>query len=518
MPRRKAIPHHCFHQARDNEQIRDHLPRAILGFFATTCTEAAARRVGVVPGGWCSGLAWAARPGRNSGTIRVKSYFLRRLLLIPPTLVGITLLVFVITRFVPGGPMERMLQEAARGAEQGGKRSSTTNQAQGGLSEEQLEEIEEQFGLDQHVLAAYGQWLGVLPREVRVSKGEFSERGDEMIGGHIDPATTAEIVLRGDGRLARVTRRGDAVAGAVFAETGKPVAGEGWKLRYETPQDRKDRYLRRNPGAPGAPEYAPRAVIYQTRFSGLLQGDMGRSTVYNDPVHEMIFSRMPVAVYFGLLTAVITYAVCLPLGILKALKHRTFIDSSTSVLIFLGYSIPGFALGAILLVHLGARMNLFPLFGLTSPDFDQLGTLGKIKDLAHHTVLPLLCYLIGSFAVLTMMTKNNLMDNLAADYVRTAVAKGASFRRAVFGHAFRNSMIPVATSLGDLVTVFIGGSMLIETVFDIQGFGLLQYQSVIARDVPVIMGTLAIAAFLMLLGHVISDFIVAMVDPRIKFE
>jgi microcin C transport system permease protein len=188
------------------------------------------------------------------------------------------------------------------------------------------------------------------------------------------------------------------------------------------------------------------------------------------------------------------------------------------VLIFLGYSIPGFALGAILLVHLGARMNLFPLFGLVSPDFGQLDTLGKLKDLAHHTMLPLICYLVGSFAMLTMMTKNNLMDNLAADYVRTAVAKGASFRRAVFGHAFRNSMIPIATSLGDLVTVFIGGSMLIETVFDIQGFGLLQYQSVLARDVPVIMGTLFIAAFLMLIGHVISDFIVAMVDPRIKFE
>ena len=276
--------------------------------------------------------------------------------------------------------------------------------------------------------------------------------------------------------------------------------------------------MRRNPGNDTKPDYAPRAIVYQTRLSGLLQGDLGRSTVYNDPVHEMILSRMPIAIYFGLLTACITYAVCLPLGVLKALKHRTFIDSATSVLIFLGYSIPGFALGAILLVHLGARMNLFPLFGLTSANFDQLDGFDKIKDLAHHTVLPLICYIVGSFAGLTMMTKNNLMDNLAADYVRTAVAKGAGFRKAVFGHAFRNSMIPVATSLGDLVTVFIGGSMLIETVFDIQGFGLLQYQSVIARDVPVIMGTLTIAAFLMLIGHVLSDFIVAMVDPRIKFE
>ena len=448
----------------------------------------------------------------------MKGYFLRRLLLIPPTLVGITLLVFTITRFVPGGPLDRMLQEASRGADQGGKRQAAGSQAQGGLSEEQLEELEEQYGLNKNVLVAYGQWLGVAPRETRISKGVYGDQGDEKIGGSIDRANTAEVVLRGDGRAVRVTRNGGQIESAVFADTGKPVSSEGWRVRYETTEDRQERFRRRNPGSTEIPGYAPRAIVYQTRFSGLLQGDLGRSTVYNDPVHEMILSRMPIAVYFGLLTAIITYAVCLPLGVLKALKHRTFIDSASSVLIFLGYSIPGFALGAILLVHLGARMNLFPLFGLVSADFDELDTFGKIKDLAHHTVLPLSCYIVGSFAGLTMMTKNNLMDNLAADYVRTAVAKGASFRKAVFGHAFRNSMIPVATSLGDLVTVFIGGSMLIETVFDIQGFGLLQYQSVIARDVPVIMGTLTIAAFLMLIGHVISDFIVAMVDPRIKFE
>jgi microcin C transport system permease protein len=448
----------------------------------------------------------------------VKSYFLRRLLLIPPTLIGITLLVFTITRFVPGGPLDRMLQEASRGADQGGKRSSTSSQAQGGLSEEQLEELEEQFGLDKNVLTAYGQWLGVAPREVRISKGEYGDRGDETIGGTADPATTAEVVLRGDGRAVLVQREGEAVKSALFKETGKPIADEGWKVRYETEADRQARYQRRNSGKEAPPAYPPRAVVYQTNFSGLLQGDLGRSTVFNDPVHEMIGERMPVAAYFGLLTAIITYAVCLPLGILKALKHRTFIDTSSSVLIFLGYSIPGFALGAILLVHLGARMNLFPLFGLTSPDFDQLDNWEKAKDLAHHTVLPLICYVIGSFAMLTMLTKNNLMDNLAADYVRTAVAKGVSFPRAVFGHAFRNSMIPIATSLGSLVEIFIGGSMLIETVFDIQGFGLLQYQSVLARDVPVIMGTLTVAALLMLVGNVISDFIVAMVDPRIKFE
>jgi microcin C transport system permease protein len=449
----------------------------------------------------------------------VKSYFLRRLLLIPPTLLGITLLVFSITRFVPGGPMDRILQQAALGADQGAKRSSSS-ESKGGLSEEQLEELEEQFGLDLNVLVAYGQWLGILPRSTSQSKGEFGARGDKAIGSSINPDTTAEIVLRGDGRLIHVSRENNTITQAVFADSGKPISSAGWKVRYEDEESRRNRFLRRNPGTASdeIPAYRPRAVAYRTRFAGLLQGDLGRSTVYNDPVHEMILARMPIALYFGLLTAFFTYAVCLPLGILKALRHRTFLDSASSILIFFGYSIPGFALGAILLVHLGARMNLFPLFGLTSPDFDQLDSWEKIKDLAHHTALPLLCYLVGSFAVLTMMTKNNLMDNLAADYVRTAVAKGVSFPRAVFGHAFRNSMIPIATSLGNLVMVFIGGSMLIETVFDIQGFGLLQYHSVIARDIPVIMGTLTIAAFLMLIGHVISDVIVAMVDPRIKFE
>jgi microcin C transport system permease protein len=454
---------------------------------------------------------------KNTNDYPVKSYFLRRLLLIPPTLIGITLLVFMVTRFVPGGPMDRMLQEASRGADQGGKRGSS-GQSQGGLSEDQLEELEEQFGLDKNVLIGYGQWLGIAPRESRISKGEFGSNGEETIGGSVDMDSTAVVVLRGDGRLVHVCRADSKIVSAIFAETGQSISAEGWKVRYETEGDRQKRYKRRNPDAREEPSYPPRVVVYQTRFAGLIQGDLGRSTVYNDPVDEMILARMPVAVYFGLLTAIITYSVCLPLGVLKALKHRTFIDTSSSVLIFLGYSIPGFALGAIMLVYLGARMNLFPLFGMTSPDFDLMDNWGKVKDLAHHTVLPLICYAVGGFAMLTMLTKNNLMDNLAADYVRTAVAKGVSFRRAVFGHAFRNSMIPVATSLGSLVEIFIGGSLLVETVFDIQGFGLLQYQSVVARDGPVIMGTLTIAAFLMLIGNVLSDMIVAMVDPRIKFE
>ncbi|MGJ8633747.1 MAG: ABC transporter permease subunit [Luteolibacter sp.] len=424
---------------------------------------------------------------------------------------------FAITRFVPGGSMDRMLQQAAGNADSGGGKKSS-NESNGGLSEDQMEELEEQYGLDKPMPVAYLQWLGLVPRETRISKGEFGEQGSDAIGGRDeDPENVASLVLDGDGRLAKVRKKDGKIVSAKYKE-GEDISEDGWKLRYEDEEARQERFKRRNIEGADVPSYAPRVVAFRTRFSGLLQGDLGRSTVYNDPVWEMIAARVPVAVYFGLLTAIITYAVCLPLGVLKALKHRTFIDSASSILIFIGYSIPGFALGAILLVHLGARMNLFPLFGFTSPDFAEMAPWDQVKDLAHHTALPLLCYLIGSFAMLTMLTKNNLMDQLAADYVRTAVAKGVGFRKAVFGHAFRNSMIPVATSAGSLISIFIGGSMLIETVFDIQGFGLLQYQAVIARDVPVIMGTLTIAAFLMLLGNVISDIIVAMVDPRIKFK
>ncbi len=448
----------------------------------------------------------------------MKSYFLRRFLLIPPTLLGITFLVFAITRFVPGGPMDRMLQQAAGNADSGGGKSAS-NSSTGGLSEDQMEQLEEQFGLDKSMPIAYLQWLGIFQRETSLSKGEFGRRGDRDIGGSdADPDHTATLVLHGDGRQARVSKDATGITSATFLNGDGPIEDAGWKVRYETEEDRQQRFLRRSAGAEKPPAYAPRAVAYKTRFSGLLQGDLGRSSVYNDPVWSMILARVPVALYFGLLTAILTYAVCLPLGVLKALKHRTFIDGATSILIFIGYSIPGFALGAILLVHLGARLDLFPLFGLTSPDFAEMSAAQKIRDIAHHTVLPLLCYLVGSFAMLTMLTKNNLMDQLAADYVRTAVAKGVSFRKAVFGHAFRNSMIPVATSAGGLISIFISGSILIETVFDIQGFGLLQYQAVIARDVPVIMGTLTIAAFLMLLGNILSDIIVAMVDPRIKFK
>ena len=451
----------------------------------------------------------------------MKAYFIRRLLLVPITMLGVTLLVFTVTRIVPGGPIERAMQAASVGGDEG-KSSASDARQQGGLSEEQVEELEEEYGYDKAIPVAYLQWLGILPRERLVSKNEFRAGGEEAIGGELvtDPDKETLVDLKGSGRQAKVVRDGREVKSAVFADTGKEIAEAGWMVRIELPEERKKRWAKRNKEkidkAPA--NYDARAVVYKRRFAGLLQLDLGRSTEFGDPVISLIMERIPIALYFGILSTLLIYGVCLPLGVVKAIMHRTPFDNLSSVLIFVGYAIPGFALGAVMLVYLGARTGWFPMLGLDSPDADSMDAWGRIKDRAHHTVLPLICYVIGGFAWLTMMMKNNLMDNLAADYVRTAVAKGVSFRRAVFRHAFRNSFIPIASTLGQLITIFMGGSLLIESVFDIQGFGLLQYQALLGRDQTVIMGTLTITAFLMIMGNILSDVIVAFVDPRIKYQ
>ncbi len=462
----------------------------------------------------------------------MKVYFLRRLMLVPLTVLGVTFLVFSITRVMPGSPLAKQLQAAAAGTSEGGGGGGKSEG--GGLSEEQIEEYEREFLSDKPIPLAYLTWLGLYPRERLHSEAEWkpTKVGDavseETIGTSLveDPESEVLVSLAGTGRPVLVKREGEAITWARYVDLEKPraewqdIAEDGWDYRYETPVERLEAHRRRegDDSKKTVENYLPRAVIYKSRISGLLQGDLGKSTVFGEPVWELIKSRMPVALYFGLLTTIISYGICLPLGVLKAIKHRTLVDNVSSVLIFLGYAIPGFALGALLLVYFGAIKPIFPMIGLTSEDFDSMGPWEQVKDLAWHTVLPLASYLVGSFAWLTMMMKNNLMDNLAADYVRTAVSKGVGFHRAVFRHAFRNSFIPIASSLGQLITLIVTGSLLIETVFDIQGFGLLQFRALTAPDQMLIMGTLTVASFLMVMGNIISDIIVALIDPRVKFH
>lgn len=443
----------------------------------------------------------------------MRRYILKRLLLIPITLIGVTLVVFCLTRMVPGGPVERVLQEQAMAAIMGEK-TSVAESAES-VSEADLERLEEMFHLHEPMWKAYLQWLGVLPRAIQISKAEFDEEGS----AHVTITSRS-----GQYDVLEIHRDGDTPR-----YLSKPwMAEENWRVSLESPHDRALRWARRqgledDPEAVNARAEHPscrrwRAVVYRHCFDGVLQGSLGLSYKYNEPVGRMIRERLPVSLYLGILGAIVTYMVSVPLGVFKALGHRTWYDSLSSILIFVGYAVPGFALGAVLLVYLGARMEWFPMYGITSPGFEHMSAWEQMHDLLRHTVLPLLCYVVSTFAVTTMMMKNNLLENISADYVRTAVAKGVSFRRAVWGHAFRNSFIPIVSTLGGVLCTVLGGSILIERVFDIQGFGMLSFQALLDKDYSLIMGALLLMSVLIMLGNLLADVLVSLIDPRIKFD
>jgi len=322
------------------------------------------------------------------------SYLIRRLLLVPPTFILITLLVFGVSRLVPGGPVERLIQAAALAGEEKG--SENSEQSRSALGEEQLEVIEEEYGYDKPIFIAYLQWLGLMPKESQLSKKDFSS-SDEA-------EQEVEVILRGSGEKVIVKISKGEVISAIGSEK-QNILERGWAIRIESADYRQERHMERNGiiDKQKAKKYDPRVVVYRKKLQGLFQGNLGRSILYGDKVADLILERVPVATYFGLLVTIITYAVSIPLGVVKAIRHRTAMDTISSILIFIGYSIPGFALGAVLVIWLGAQLQLFPLFGLTSSNFDSLSLIGKLKDLAHHTVLPLICYIIGSFAFLTML-------------------------------------------------------------------------------------------------------------------
>ena len=339
------------------------------------------------------------------------SYFIRRLLLVIPTFIGITLLVFIITRLVPGGPIERIISQAQQMSARGDSGGSASVEDDNPLSPQQIEMLKQFYGFDQPILVSYLDWLG-------------------------------------------------------------------------------------------------KVVTF----------DLGTSTRYYDPVWDIIQEKLPVSIYYGVLTTLLTYLICIPLGVLKAIKHQTILDSATSVVILTGYALPGFVVAIILFVWPAAQWDWFPLGGFVSEEFEDLSWTEKMGDLLRHSVLPLIAYMLGGFATMTFLMKNTLMDHLASDYLRTAIAKGLSFQGAVFKHAFRNSLIPLATHFGNNISLFLAGSFLIERVFNIDGLGLLGFESLVERDYPIVLGVLVISSILGLIGNILSDVCVALVDPRVKFE
>jgi microcin C transport system permease protein len=344
-------------------------------------------------------------------------YLLKRLLLVVPTFLGITLVCFALTQFIPGGPVEQRLLQM-RGLMGAGGAAGATSAAKGGASSvtgAMRQELMKHYGFDQPLHVRYKRWLV-----------------DDRLG----------------------------LAMKSYQYTDKSA----W---------------------------------------------------------ELIAARIPVSLAFGLAGFFLSYLVCVPLGIAKALRHGTRFDFASSAIVFVGYAIPSFALGMVLKMLLCGTVDslwdVFPLGGLASEGAPFLPPLARVADRLWHMALPVACYVAGNFAMLTLLMKNSLLDQMGSDYVRTVLAKGATRRRAVWGHALRNSLIPIATGFGGILTVMFAGSVIIEKVFEIPGMGLLSLEAIGTRDYPVFMAILALTSILGLLGQILSDLCYVLIDPRIRF-
>ena len=355
-------------------------------------------------------------------------YIGKRLLLMVPTLLGILLITFAIIQFVPGGPVEQMVQMLK--GDQG---------ALGGAS-------------------------ATLPGAASAEVGQTSNiyRGNRGV----DAAKLEEI-----------------------------------KALYGFDKPVHERFLH--------------------MLSGFLTFDLGKSFFHNRSVWELMKDKLPVSISLGIWTFLLTYLISIPLGIAKAVRHGSRFDLWTSTAILVGYAIPGFVLGVALLVLFGGGsfLQLFPLRGLTSDDWESLSLMGKVLDYFWHLTLPIVCMTLGSFAVTTMLTKNTMLEEIRKQYVLTARAKGLPEQTVLWRHVFRNALIPIVTGFpAAFVGAFFTGSLLIETLFSLDGLGLLSYESVMKRDYPVVMGTLYFVSLIGLFAKLLNDLMYIWVDPRVQFE
>ncbi|MBY0553139.1 ABC transporter permease subunit [bacterium] len=248
--------------------------------------------------------------------------------------------------------------------------------------------------------------------------------------------------------------------------------------------------------------------------------DFGESYSYQEPAIDVITSKFPVSLSFGIASLFLTYLICIPLGVKKAIKAGGVFDQISGVVLYFLYAIPPLVSGILLIVWFagGSHFDWFPIGNLYSDNYDSLTTMGKLWDRTYHFILPLTCYMLGNFTELTMLVRNSMLDVISSDYVRTARSKGLTDKFVYYKHALRNALIPVATGLGGFLRVFLAGSLVIERIFNLDGIGLLSYNSILARDYNVIMGITFISALLLLIGNIISDIVYVLIDPRIDFK
>jgi microcin C transport system permease protein len=248
--------------------------------------------------------------------------------------------------------------------------------------------------------------------------------------------------------------------------------------------------------------------------------DLGKSFFHNKAVGQLILEKLPVSISLGLWTFLLVYLISVPLGIAKAVRAGTPFDTVTTFIILLGYAIPSFVMGVVLLVFFagGSFFQWFPLRGITSINWGEMNLTDKVLDYFWHIALPVTAMVLGGFAVITILTKNSVLEEIRKHYVLTARAKGVDERRVLWRHVFRNAMIPIMTGFpAAFVGAFFSGSLLIETLFSLDGLGLLSYESVIRRDYPVVFGSLFVFTIIGLLTTLLRDLCYLWVDPRVKF-
>ena len=341
-------------------------------------------------------------------------YFLRRFLLIIPTLLGITLVCFVIINLAPGSPIQQKLAALRFGGAMGSAGMGSLGGERGdqGVTEEVIAALRKQYGFDKPLLVRYGIWL-------------------------------------------------------------KNIA----TLNF------------------------------------------GDSFTYEEPAIDVILARIPISLQFGLVSLILTYVVCVTLGVGKALQDGSAFDVSSTVMLFVFYSIPSLMLGILLIVFVaGADNSWFPTGGIVSDNYADLPFWEQVADRVRHFILPLCCYMIGSFTFLTMLMKNSMLDVIKLDYILTAQAKGLAESIVYMKHALRNALIPIVTGMSGILSIFLAGSVIIERLFQIDGMGLLGYNAALARDYNVLMGLIFISSVLFLAGRLLVDVLYVLVDPRIDFS
>mgnify|MGYP001157118781 FL=1 len=455
-------------------------------------------------------------------------YIIRRLILMIPVFFGSTLLVFYILQSVPDGPFEQAVKQikmAQIASGEGGASTSNTDGNSMEISENVLEKLRRQYGLDKPIWKRYLIWLGLSEKEIEYKEVEwgvpFRYTIENLGQGQYAPVSLQRWII--------VNLEED---GNYKIYQGKKGTDFEWNESYEILPDEDDfwnlideensNYLTESNWKLVKVMENDIVGISLKKRQGIFTGYLGHSEKHNESVGTLIWNRLHISAFFGLTSFFLVYIVCIPLGIMKALQHGSRFDTLSSFIVFLGYSIPAYALAAMLL-SMFATSNIFdtpilPSRGWRPEDWENLSLFGKWVGQIKHAFLPIIAYMVGSFATLTILMKNSLMENLSQDYVRTAFAKGLTEKKVIFFHAVRNSLIPLATGIGNTIGLFLAGSYLIEKIFGIDGIGLLTFKAIGTRDYGIIMGFLVIGVLIRLFGNLISDLCYALIDPRIRFK